>query len=273
MQHWNRLGGREVEKQRKDGGDEAERVRDRRKKQKTVATLAGVFAFERLHQVDLQSLLLWLVSQSLNTPVWEETKREEPSASTRRGENGKSVPERQKHGKFKSKVRQANSCVESRGWRICSHTLMSGHCKATVGYLTACSGIMGFTSDTSCSRFHYRLHLVERRYFKMKWRIKCANKKNLMFHSICLKGIIQQTATENNHLLSNYSSLMFPWIEDGNCFSHIEQAGLQQQKHHNYCSRTAAIIQQCTQCNASPLKPLNTSIDPRVYGTVSMRCG
>lgn len=52
-----------------------ERVREDRRKT-TVASLAVLFAFERLHQVDLQSLLLWLVSQSLNTPVWGETQRE-----------------------------------------------------------------------------------------------------------------------------------------------------------------------------------------------------
>jgi len=44
---------------------------DRREKKNnnTVASLAVMFAFECLHQVDLQSLLLRLVSQSLNAPL------------------------------------------------------------------------------------------------------------------------------------------------------------------------------------------------------------
>ena len=43
---------------------------------KKIASLALLFAFKRLHQVVLQSLLLRLVSQGLNTPVREEGMRE-----------------------------------------------------------------------------------------------------------------------------------------------------------------------------------------------------
>jgi len=53
---------RETERQR-----EMDRETDRRTR--AAASLALLFAFERLHQVVLQSLLLRLVSQSLDTPL------------------------------------------------------------------------------------------------------------------------------------------------------------------------------------------------------------
>jgi len=73
-----------VKKQRKDDKDVVERMREderederererqretERDRKRTIAFLALLFAFERLHQVVLQSLLLRLVAQSLNTPL------------------------------------------------------------------------------------------------------------------------------------------------------------------------------------------------------------
>lgn len=71
VQPWDRHGGRNTKKQKKMAEMRWETQREWDRERRAVASLGVVFASECIHEVNPQSLLLWLVGHSLHTPVGE----------------------------------------------------------------------------------------------------------------------------------------------------------------------------------------------------------